>query len=386
MSRSQESEVLLWESVLNRWRARAERLRAAARIASTIRDARALKQQASEIDAAMESHPAWTLDAGPTGRRRVGVLGSAPMPPSEHATTLLELLQRRGIGVARVRELLATTKPGDPLLDIATARFGTGLAEVAEAERRTRDLVHRCEDLGIAIIGIGEPGYPKLLAKIRDAPPVLFVRGELALEERPGVAVVGTRKASGAGLRIARTIASFLARRQYTVVSGLALGIDAAGHEGSLEGRGPTVAVLAHGLDIVTPAAHRDLAARILAEGGALVSEHPPGVPPHRAEFVRRNRIQSGMSIASIVVESDVEGGSMHQARFTSNQGRKLLTVLAATDESRDDLNESGARKLIADLHATAIRSTRDVGRELAALTDRAGSDDSGVRQRDLEW
>lgn len=306
------------------------------------------------------------------------------MTPSKRTVNLLELLQRRGVGVARVREILATTKPGEPILGVATTRFRTGLAEVAEAERRAREIVHRCEDLGIAIIGIGEPGYPDLLAKIRDAPPVIFVRGDLVLTERPGVAVVGTRKASGAGLRIARTIACFLARRNYTVVSGLALGIDAAGHEGALVGRGPTIAVLAHGLDIVTPTSHRDLATRILAEGGALVSEHPPGVPPHRAEFVRRNRIQSGMSIASIVVESDVEGGAMHQARFTVNQGRKLLTVLAATDESRDDLNEAGALKLVSEFAATAIRSTGDVGRELAVLTNRAATDDS--RQRDLGW
>jgi DNA processing protein len=125
---------------------------------------------------------------------------------------------------------------------------------------------------------------------------------------------------------------------------------------------------MAHGLDIVAPTSNRKLAERILDAGGALVSEHHHGVPPRPAEFVRRNRIQSGISLGSVIIESGIAGGSMHQARFTKTQGRHLMTVLASSDASRGDLREDGANELISTLGATPLRSLGDLKRELAHI------------------
>ena len=193
---------------------------------------------------------------------------------------------------------------------------------------------------------------------------MLFARGSVEALTSTGVAVVGTRRASQAGLAIARTIAQALVRRGITVVSGLALGIDAAAHQGALDEGGRTVAVLAHGLHTILPKSNRAIGEAMLKSGGALLSEHPPGAQAHRAEFVRRNRIQSGMSICSVIVESDVEGGAMHQANFTRKQGRPLLTVLKASPEP-GDLNEAGARHLIAKLGATAVSTTGELARQI---------------------
>src|SRR5690606_7231760 len=130
------------------------------------------------------------------------------------------------------------------------------------------------------------------------------------------------RNVTASGARIARTIGRYLARRGYVVVSGLALGTDMMAHLGVLDVGGKTVAVMAHGLHMVSPPSNTDLGEEIVRKGGALLSEHPPGTPPRRAEFVKRNRLQSGMSLASIVVESGVSGGAIHQARFTKQQQR----------------------------------------------------------------
>ena len=218
---------------------------------------------------------------------------------------------------------------------------------------------------------IGQSGrqkVPQALTEIADPPPILYLRGSIEVLSQPAIAVVGTRKASVAGAQNARIVARVLVRRGFVVVSGLALGIDTHAHGGALDEGGITVAVLAHGLDTVAPASNRILAERILEGGGSLVAEHPPGVPPRRPEFVRRNRILSGLCLASVVVESDVSGGAMHQAEFTKAQGRTLMTILAASDETRGDLNEAGARYLIESAGAVPLRGTRDLLRVLDPL------------------
>lgn len=290
----------------------------------------------------------------------------SPQPRVEEA---LEILQWPGVSAAGLRKLLRGTGDGLDLRSRALARFKASYVDTKNAEGNAHRILEQCGRLGVEIFLLGCEGYPRLLADTPDPPPLLFVRGSLGVAT--SIAVVGTRKASKSGMRIARTISSFLARRGITVVSGLAIGIDTSAHAGALDGNGGTVAVLAHGLHDVLPARNRELAERILATGGALVSEHPPGVPAIRAEFVRRNRIQSGMSAASVVVESDVEGGSIHHARFAARQGHRILTVLAATDASRGDLNESGARFLIDNLKAVQISTTAELGREIDALNNR---------------
>lgn len=169
------------------------------------------------------------------------------------------------------------------------------------------------------------PGYPKRLRALAAPPPLLFVRGETALLNEPQIAIVGSRNPTAGGTETARDFAAYLAGLGLVITSGLALGIDAAAHDGAL-GAGRTIAVLGTGPDRVYPAAHRELARRIAA-AGALVSEFLPGTGPHASHFPQRNRIISGLSLGTLVVEAAVGSGSLITARLASEQGREVFAV-----------------------------------------------------------
>lgn len=174
-------------------------------------------------------------------------------------------------------------------------------------------------------VPISDARYPQPLREIPDPPPWLFCRGDLACLARPAVAIVGSRRASHGGLRAAGELAERLGRSGYTVCSGLALGIDAAAHRGALAG-GKTVAVLASGLDRASPQQHRQLAQDVV-DAGCLVSELPPGTPPSKYQFPRRNRIISGLASATIIVEAALPSGTLHTAAAALEQGRDVYTL-----------------------------------------------------------
>lgn len=169
--------------------------------------------------------------------------------------------------------------------------------------------------------------YPYWLRQISDRPAILHARGQL-LPGRRYVACVGTRQPSMFGQIAAREISKFLAARGWSVVSGLALGVDSLCHEAALEAGGHTVAILANGLDAVYPGQNRKLAERILSAGGALLSEQPLGTPALPRHLVARDRLQSGMSAATIVMQTDLIGGTMHTVRYAVLQGRPLIAPL----------------------------------------------------------
>lgn len=171
----------------------------------------------------------------------------------------------------------------------------------------------------------GDVRIPPLLRAIPGSPATLWMRGTFPDTDRPYLAIVGTRKASTEGKLAARTLAKALAKRGCVIVSGLALGIDAAAHEGVLENAGPTVAVLGNGLDTVYPRSHEQLARRILERGGCLVSEYPPGTEPFPSNFLARNRLVSGLCIATIIIEAPAHSGTLTTARFALEQGREVL-------------------------------------------------------------
>lgn len=179
---------------------------------------------------------------------------------------------------------------------------------------------------------IDDPDYPPLLREIADPPPLLFVRGRVGALAGRQLAIVGSRNPSHLGGCHAREFARALVEVGLTVTSGLALGVDAAAHQGALAGGGPTVAVAGTGLDQTYPRSHQPLAESILAEGGALVSEFPVGTPPQAGNFPRRNRIISGLSLGVLVVEAALKSGSLITARLAAEQGREVFALPGAID------------------------------------------------------
>ncbi|CAI8985606.1 DNA processing protein [Pseudomonas sp. IT-232MI5] len=223
----------------------------------------------------------------------------------------------------------------------------------------------------VRILSINENEYPKYLKSILDAPPLLFIRGNFDIfSHLPGVAIVGAREASPAGKEIAKRIARFMGENGWTVVSGLALGIDAAAHQGALDAGGKTIAVLAGGLEKANPAANLDLGFNILESGGAWISEHPVGTPPKKHHFVPRNRIQVGLSAGSIIVEAKIKSGSLSQARFCVGQDRPLFAVVPNTVENPLRLNSEGTIHMVEDLGAIPVRTKNDYPKILSRLKD----------------
>ncbi|CAK0752615.1 protein Smf [Gammaproteobacteria bacterium] len=217
---------------------------------------------------------------------------------------------------------------------------------------------------GNLILMRDDPRYPHLLSQISDPPPVLFVRGEPAVLKQPQIAIVGTRNPSTVGRDTARSFAHELATFGLVVTSGLAYGIDGAGHEGALEaGGGLTVAVAGTGLDRVYPARHRDLAHRIV-ERGALVSEYPPGTPPLAANFPRRNRIISGLSVGTLVVEAAIHSGSLITARLALEQGREVFAIPGSIYNPL----ARGCHALLRE-GAKLVETAQDIQEELTQLT-----------------
>jgi DNA processing protein len=180
--------------------------------------------------------------------------------------------------------------------------------------------------------------------------------GNIDLLKVPAISIVGAREASYTGLTIAKRIAMFLAKNNIPVVSGLALGIDAAAHQGAVDVNGPTIAVLASGVDVITPKSNLTLAKDILQGGGVIVSEQPPGTPARRNQFVPRNRIQVGLSIASVIVESTEKSGTMTHAKFCYDEKHPLFTVFNKNLE----MNLSGASKLIREYNAFTMNDKKD--------------------------
>lgn len=253
-----------------------------------------------------------------------------------------------GTGPTDCYETLMPQLAGEPLGRIS-------LREFSEAWRKTEDLLHRGRDIDVQAVSFHDKDYPARLKAIPDPPAVLFVKGDASgLHPQKGLAVVGTRKPTSYGRTIALRSARNAVKAGYVIISGLAHGCDTFAHEGCLEVGGIGVAMLAHGLDRVYPAANRGLAEQLLESGGCLVSEYPVGTAPVRAAFAERDRLQSGLSDAVLVIETGLRGGTMHTVRFAREQGRSLACVdhperLLSEDEVK------GNQQLIRDGHASPI-------------------------------
>jgi DNA processing protein len=261
---------------------------------------------------------------------------------------LLSLLQAQ-VGaslLSRLGELPPEALLQGPAAGLA-ARMGLTerAARALEELKRTFDPEAALEELarkGVSVLTPADAGYPERLEEIPDPPPALFVRG--TLPDAPAVALVGSRAASPTGVETSRALGRALGERGVCVVSGLALGVDAAAHEGALEAGGPTVGVLGCGIDVVYPRVNRALFGRVV-EGGALVSEYYLGEPPLAWRFPARNRIIAGLCDAVVVVEAPQKSGALITARHGADCGRDVWAVPGplASPECR------GSNRLLAD-------------------------------------
>lgn len=263
-------------------------------------------------------------------------------PPDEHLTDsassparsaheLLALLTLPGVGPSKALRAALVTTNYDALLEAAGRDWQRALDTASEE-------IETCERNHVTVLSLFDERYPARLRALHDPPPVLFCHGSIdALDATRSVAVVGTREPTSFGSTATDAITEVLAKAGWSVISGLAKGIDTAAHTAALKYHTPTVAVMAGGLDRIYPAENRDLAKAIVDQGGALVSEQRWGVAPQRSSFVLRNRIQTGLAAAVVVAQTGRVSGTMHTARHAAAQGRPVFCPVPHTDHEKNE-------------------------------------------------
>ncbi|MEW6213939.1 MAG: DNA-processing protein DprA, partial [Nitrospirota bacterium] len=218
------------------------------------------------------------------------------------------------------------------------------------------------EKKGIRAVSLDEPLYPEMLREIEDAPVVIYIKGDIKPQDRYAIAIVGSRKPTSYGISIAENISEELASMGFTIVSGMARGIDAISHKGALRAGGRTIAVLGSGLDVPYPPENRDLMDKI-ASSGCVMSEFPPGTSPDKENFPRRNRLISGLSLGVLVIEATSDSGSLITAGYSIEQNREVFAVPgninSSTSEGTNELIRRGA---------ILSRNAKDIVEELAPV------------------
>jgi len=265
---------------------------------------------------------------------RWGRLSPPRNPPVDAKAYWIAFNQVSGIGPSRLSALLAICETIEaawkaPIHQLKAAGLDRRSLENLLSARRRVDLAvewERVQRSGVTVLTWDDADYPASLRRAPHAPPVLFVRGTLQNEDRWAVAVVGTRRASAYGREVAHTLATELARNGITVVSGLALGIDAVAHQAALDAGGRTLAVLGSGVDQLYPQQNRTLGEAITHQGG-VISEYALGTRPEARNFPPRNRIISGLSRGVVVVEAGTRSGALITAKFALEQGREVFAV-----------------------------------------------------------
>jgi DNA processing protein len=305
-----------------------------------------------------------------------------PVFTDEQRFDWLRLSRTEGVGPKTFQSLINQFGgAADAIRNLPELSFRkTGRRIAPASEESIRKELDAARALGARFLARGERGYPRHLAQIDAAPPVIAVLGPLDLNSRAAVAIVGSRNASLAGLKMAEKLAEGLGRHGYAIASGLARGIDAAAHRASL--RGGAVAVLAGGLDRLYPQENRPLFEAIAAEG-AVISEMPFGWESRGRDFPRRNRIVSGLSLGTVVVEANAKSGSLITARFALDQGRNVYAVpgspLDPRAEGPNSLIREGAMLITgADDIIEDLKGQREP-RQLAML-------DGGEKSREPLW
>ena len=294
----------------------------------------------------------------------------------EDLKTLLRLHLTGGIGMVTFRKLVRKFGSPEAVLAAPTDR----LAEVDgigpkrsrliaksrdESEQRAARELEKADKAGVTLVPFTAPSYPLALRKIYDPPLVLYLKGSVEVRDTCAVAIVGARRCSAHGRKAAADLAEAVADAGFTVISGLAYGIDGAAHAGALRSAtGRTLAVLGSGVDTIYPEEHTELAGRVV-DRGALISEFPLGSFPARENFPKRNRVISGLSLGVLVVEGTERSGSLITARFAAEQGKELFAV---PGRMQDRLSR-GPHALIKD-GAKLVESVDDILAELGPMAD----------------
>jgi DNA processing protein len=296
------------------------------------------------------------------------------VPPSPEVRALLVLHLVPGLGPMRTAALLERFGSAAAVLEATPEEMcevpllGTKLAaEVRDGVRRAdvEKELQLLERHGVHLVALGTPEYPEALATIPDPSHILYVRGTLEARDAKAVAIVGSRQCTTYGRRIAERLAGGLARAGYTIVSGLARGIDGVAHRAALQAGGRTIAVLANGLSRIYPPEHRGLADEVAA-AGAVLSESAMGIGPLAPLFPARNRIISGLAQAVILVEAAERSGALITARHAAEQGRTAFAVPGPVDSEAS----GGTNRLIRD-GAILCRGVEDVLEELEGVSAR---------------
>ncbi len=270
---------------------------------------------------------------------------------------------------------------GDPLAALRADRgklcsvVDSSLAsKILEGPEKTKveEALKWLESPGNGIVTLADPDYPGSLLNISDPPPFFYIRGRRGLLEKKAFAIVGSRNATPAGIENARSFARALSDVGLCIVSGMALGIDSAAHEGGLSGASGSIAVLGTGLDIVYPSRNRVLAEE-LAEKGLLLSEFPLGTPPLGSNFPRRNRIISGLSVGCLVVEAGIRSGSLITARHALEQGREVFAIPGSIHSPLS----KGPHRLIKE-GAKLVESAQDILEELRLFSEGSSREEKG--------
>ncbi len=281
----------------------------------------------------------------------------------------LALRSARGVGPRTCKLLIEKFGAPEKIFQLKAEEIATAgvprntarnIAEFRDFEPLEKEL---CElpNIGARLVKWTDADYPPNLRQIADPPPFLFVRGTAQLSDPACIAIVGARAASDIGRRMAQRLGLELAAKGFTVVSGLARGIDGEAHQGALDAHGKTVAVLGCGVDVIYPGEHRKLAEAILAGGGALISELPIGTQPLAENFPTRNRILSGLCLGVVIVEAAEKSGSLITARMALEQDRQVFAVPGSPLSGKT----RGSNRLLKD-GAKLVECVEDVIEELA--------------------
>ena len=280
----------------------------------------------------------------------------------------VRLIRSASIGPVTFRQLVGRFGCAEAALaaipDLAARGGGRPPAIAPEAVARKE--IERVEALGARYLALGQGLYPRLLAELSDAPPLLIVKGELGLLERQAVGIVGARNASAAACRFARGLAHDLGREGLAVVSGLARGIDAAAHDGALETG--TIGVVAGGIDVFYPPENEDRQ-QAMFERGLVIAEMPPGTEPRARHFPYRNRIIAGLCAGTVVIEAAPKSGSLITARLAAEAGREVMAVPGSPLDPR----AQGCNLLIRE-GATLVQTAADVVETIRPLDSRVRS------------